>query len=67
MVTRYIAVKSEQAHQIISVLDQVGIKYTYYGHDDTWDVIAMHQFTTGSWDSTPCTYERALELVGVIA
>lgn len=64
MASRFIAVENTRAHQVIFGLDEVGIKYTYYGHDDTWDVIAMHGFNSVSNDMR--TYERALELVGVI-
>lgn len=64
MASKYIAVESERAHRLISSLDEVGIKYTHYGHDDTWDVIMMHGFSSVS--NNMRTYERALELVGVI-
>jgi len=64
MASKYIAVENDRAHKIIFTLDEVGIKYTFYGHDETWSVIKMHGFNSVS--SNMMTYERALELVGVI-
>ena len=64
MVARYVAVKEgSEAHDIIDALDVLGIKYDYFGHDEVWSVIKMHNFNrVNSWQRT---YERALEKVGV--
>jgi hypothetical protein len=64
MASKYIAVENDRAHQLIASLDEVGIKWTLFGHDDIWSVIKMHGFSNVS--NNMRTYERALELVGVI-
>ena len=68
MVSRYIAVKYNEAHEIMSALDKVGITYDYYGHDEIWSVIKMHIVDSplGRANSWQRTYERALLKVGVV-
>ena len=64
MASRFLAVENKRAHELIYSLDEIGIKYTFYGYDDTWSVIQMYGFNSVS--NNMRTYERALELVGVI-
>ena len=64
MSARYVAVKDEDAHAIIDALERMKIKHEYYGHDEIWSVIKMHNFDRVSNDQR--TYDAALKLVGVV-
>ena len=66
MTVKYLAVKDKLAMDLVDAMDTLGIKYDYFGHDETWSVIAI----IGGLDCTNLsvrdTYEGALLSVGVV-
>lgn len=66
MVARFVAVRDcdehSDAHDVMSALDMVGIKYEYYGHNDQWSVIKMKGFNSVS--NLQRTYENAVDYAG---